>query len=372
MFRAFFVCTSVCRVLAFFCFGAEIILPAVGAAQQAQPKSAEAVTEKARKTYAEAIDWEKHGNTETAIRMFLLASKQDEGRCGACLSRAFNLAFNIGDYKDAESALRDLLPLAKSDMERAALSLRLGMTLQREGLSKKKDSCFSESCDEFKVGLQQDPKLSALHYGMGVSLAHLRQDDAARAEFNTFLQEDKDNGELHERARRFAERIELARAKMAPGFEVTTIDGQHIAMDSLQGKVVLIDFWATWCGPCREALPHMRDVVKKFAGQHFVAISISLDSDESKWKTFVSKNDMTWPQARDGGFNGQMSRSFSVDEIPATFSIDADGVLEDQHVGDANIDGKLKKMIARASELAAHKQEPASTENKAGKPADAN
>jgi len=53
---------------------------------------------------------------------------------------------------------------------------------------------------------------------------------------------------------------------------------------------------------------------------------------------------------RDGGFNGKVSTRFGVNAIPATFSIDADGVLEDQHVGDANIEGKLKKMIARAAE----------------------
>lgn len=65
---------------------------------------------------------------------------------------------------------------------------------------------------------------------------------------------------------------------------------------------------------------------------------------------------MTWTQARDGDFTGPMSTLFGVTAIPATFSIDADGVLEDQHVGDADIDGKLKKLIARANELAGSQQ----------------
>ena len=369
MLRAHFACTSVCALVVFFCLGIEIILPTVGAAQSVQPKSGEVVTEKARKTYAEAVAWEKRGDTETAIRTFLSANKQDDGHCVTCLNHAFNLAFKTGDYKDAENVLRDLLSLAHFDTDRAAIHLRLGTTLQREAVSKKKDSCFTESCDEFKVGLQQDPTLSLSHYGMGVSLAYLHQDDAARTEFNAFLREDKENEDLHERARRFAERVELARARMAPAFEITTIDGQHVTMDSLQGKVVLIDFWATWCGPCRQALPHMREVVRKFAGQPFVALSISLDSDENKWKAFVAKNEMTWLQTRDGGFNGATSQLFGVNAIPATFSIDADGVLEDQHVGDANIEGKLKKMIARANELAAHKQDALSAN---GKSVDAN
>ncbi|MDR3774643.1 MAG: TlpA disulfide reductase family protein [Terracidiphilus sp.] len=196
--------------------------------------------------------------------------------------------------------------------------------------------------------LALDPKMTGARYHWGVTLAHLHQDDAARAQFAAFLDGDRKNPALHERAERFLDRIDLARAVMAPPFMATTLDGQHISMDSLAGKVVLIDFWATWCGPCREALPHMQRIARKFDGQPLVVLSISLDSDETKWKSFVEKNGMTWLQVRDGGFNGAVAKKFGVNAIPATFSIDADGVLEDQHVGDADIEGKLKKMIARA------------------------
>ena len=88
-------------------------------------------------------------------------------------------------------------------------------------------------------------------------------------------------------------------------------------------------------------------------------LSVSLDSDEGKWKDFVAKNGMTWLQYRDGGFTGQIATQFGVNAIPATFSIDADGVLEDQHVGDAEIEGKLKKLIARAVDMANRQPQPA-------------
>jgi hypothetical protein len=86
-----------------------------------------------------------------------------------------------------------------------------------------------------------------------------------------------------------------------------------------------------------------------------VVLSISLDKDEKTWKEFVEKNGMSWPQYRDGGFGGQIARQFNVNAIPATFTIDADGVLEDQHVGDAEIEGKLKKLVARAADEAGRK-----------------
>jgi len=83
------------------------------------------------------------------------------------------------------------------------------------------------------------------------------------------------------------------RAQSWPALHGNHVDGRQISMDSLAGKVVLIDFWATWCGPCREALPHIQKIARKFDGQPLVVLSISLDSDEDKWKTFVAKNQMT-------------------------------------------------------------------------------
>jgi len=105
-----------------------------------------------------------------------------------------------------------------------------------------------------------------------------------------------------------------AAARLAPAFSVSTVDGRQISMDDLQGKVVLLDFWATWCGPCREALPHIRNVAKKFQGQPLVILSVSLDSDEER--EFIGKNEMNWPQYRDGGFTGPIARHNIAKPLP--------------------------------------------------------
>jgi peroxiredoxin len=143
-------------------------------------------------------------------------------------------------------------------------------------------------------------------------LARLKQDDAAKAQFEQYLELHTMDDPERQRIARYVVHPELARALMAPAFSVTTTEGQQISMDDLQGKVVLLDFWATWCAPCREALPHMRNVAKKFQGQPLVILSVSLDSDEGKWKEFIGKNEMTWPQYCDGGFTGPISKLFGV------------------------------------------------------------
>ena len=95
----------------------------------------------------------------------------------------------------------------------------------------------------------------------------------------------------------------------------------------------------------------MREIAKKFQDQPLVVLSVSLDDDEQKWKDFIAKNEMTWPQYRDGGFKGPVSKLFGVTAIPHTYTIDTDGVLQDEHIGDASIEGKLKKLLAQAREL---------------------
>jgi hypothetical protein len=95
----------------------------------------------------------------------------------------------------------------------------------------------------------------------------------------------------------------------------------------------------------------VKEIAHKFQAQPIVVVSISMDKDDAKWRDFVAHNAMTWMQYRDGYFEGPIAKMFAVNAIPATFTIDADGVLQDQHVGDAEIEGKIKKLIVRAQEV---------------------
>jgi len=223
--------------------------------------------------------------------------------------------------------------------------------LINEGMVRKKDDYLARAHEEIGRAIAAFANFTDALFIDGQLLARLQQEDAAKLRFAQFVKMSAANDPNHGRALRYINRPELARAKMSPAFPVTTMDGKQVSMDELQGKVVLLDFWATWCEPCREAMPHIRKVAKKFEGQPLVILSVSLDSDEQKWKEFVGKNEMTWPQYRDGGFTGPIATMFGVKSIPHTYTIDVDGVLQEEHIADSSVEGKLKKLLERAREL---------------------
>jgi thiol-disulfide isomerase/thioredoxin len=330
--------------LMFFC----ILTPVL-----AQEKTGEPTDEKARKTYENALKSLHERKTEWALDDFKKADKQDGGHCLACQKQMIKLGKELGEWKTAELGAEEIIAEAQTQGPKDAAIARyqLALVLMGEGLQKHKEEVFARAHDELGKALAAYPAFPDALYIDGRVLAQLKRDDECKASFEQFVKLKTADDPDRQRALRYIARPELARARMAPPFSVTTFDGQKVSMDDLQGKVVLLDFWATWCAPCREALPHIQKVAKKFQGEPLIILSVSLDAEEQKWKEFIAKNEMTWPQYRDGSFSGPIARMFGVNAIPHTFTIDADGVLQDEHIGDASIEGKLKKLIAHAREL---------------------
>jgi thiol-disulfide isomerase/thioredoxin len=317
----------------------------------AQEKNDGPSNEKAQKTYQEALRYLHDRENVQAFEGFKRADKQDGGHCVACQKQVIKFGVELEDWKAAEFAAQEMVAEAQGDRGTALAHYQFATVLMTEGMVRKKDEYLARAHEEIGKTIAAFANFPDALFIDGQLLARLQQDEAAKARFAQFVKMSSANDPNHGRALRYINRPELARAKMSPAFSVTTMDGKQVSMDELQGKVVLLDFWATWCEPCREAMPHIRKVAKKFEGQPLVILSVSLDSDEQKWKEFVGKNEMTWPQYRDGGFTGPIATMFGVKSIPHTYTIDVDGVLQEEHIGDSSVEGKLKKLLACAREM---------------------
>ncbi|MCZ6493151.1 MAG: thioredoxin-like domain-containing protein [Planctomycetota bacterium] len=116
--------------------------------------------------------------------------------------------------------------------------------------------------------------------------------------------------------------------KAFPNFTATDpVTGEKFALKDLRGKVVLIDFWATWCPPCIRELPNVKRTYKKYEDQGFEIVSISLDTDRRKFKSFVSRQRMDWYHVMDGGgWSTRLAKKYNIHSIPAMFLIDTEGV----------------------------------------------
>jgi thiol-disulfide isomerase/thioredoxin len=109
-----------------------------------------------------------------------------------------------------------------------------------------------------------------------------------------------------------------------------------------RGKVVLLDFWASWCGPCRSALPNLKRLQAVYGGADFVLISISEDDDESAWRAFVSGHAMTWPQRLDS--DGSLEQQYGVNALPTYVLLGRDGSLVQKIVGEAPAESIVERI----------------------------
>jgi len=110
----------------------------------------------------------------------------------------------------------------------------------------------------------------------------------------------------------------------------TALDGKKINLADMKGKVVLIDFWATWCGPCVGEMPNVKAAYDKYHAQGFEILGISLDEDKDALQKFLKKSEIPWPQYFDGKqWNNEISFRFGINGVPTEWLIDKKGILRD-------------------------------------------
>jgi len=116
---------------------------------------------------------------------------------------------------------------------------------------------------------------------------------------------------------------EVAVGKMAPDFQLKTLDGKTAKLSDYKGKAVLLNFWATWCAPCREEMTSMRALQTRLAGRPFVILLVNYGEAQARISEFVKRESLAFPILLDP--NQEAARAWRVRVLPSSFLVDADG-----------------------------------------------
>ena len=143
-----------------------------------------------------------------------------------------------------------------------------------------------------------------------------------------------------------------AREAYAPDFSIVTLSREFLELADLRGKVVVLDFWGTWCVPCVQAVPWLRGVQKRHAKDAFVLIGISSDNDEQQLRDFVNKNQMEWREHLDR--DRKLQRTYDVRAWPTYVVIDDEGIVRLRTTGTTLASSaRLEDEIRRQLKIAA-------------------
>jgi thiol-disulfide isomerase/thioredoxin len=149
-----------------------------------------------------------------------------------------------------------------------------------------------------------------------------------------------------EEARKIQEALAIDSA--FPDFDVKDLDGKPLKVANFKGKVVMIDFWATWCGPCVGEVPNVAAVYQKYHDKGFEIIGVSLDreGDKDKMISFTKEHNMPWPQFYDGKYwQNELSVKYGIRSIPATFLLDGSGKIIAKNVRGEALEPAVKKAL---------------------------
>ncbi len=284
----------------------------------------------------QAVEQSQFGD---AAGHFSRANHLRQDRCSECYVWLARIDMVEGKLDPALAEVDNAVTTAASAPERASAQLYRGIILGREG-----DLARAEVA--FKAASAEDPQCVECRFDLGFVLLKESKDAEGVQVLKTVAPEFSGTPRGREIQRFIADPSRI-RKNFAPEFSARLRNGEELNLDTLKGKVVLLDFWGTWCSACRVSLPQLRQLAARSDPAKVAIISIDEGDPQPKWDQFVQENGMTWSQVYDG--NRSLYRAFGVDAFPRYFVLSKDGIIVEQFKGwNQNGNATIADAIARA------------------------
>lgn len=292
---------------------------------------------------------------DLALDAFHKADKLSHHASAPAYFKMASVERKLGDFS---SALDDAKRAVKAAGENRSLAiqayiLRAMLLSQMSGKSTDKKLKYAE--DDLRQALALDNTQPITHFSLGMVLLKQGRDPEGVAEMNAFVSSPGADPNTVIEARRIIANPIRAREPFAPDFSFRTREDQSVSNASLRGKVVLLDFWGTWCPPCRESVPMLLDLRKRYKDKPFQLIGISSDNDEDVWNTFIEAQHMNWAEYID--LSGDVQEAFKIDSFPTYIVLDRDGVVRFRQAGvgdytQGDLEDAINKALKRAPDPA--------------------
>jgi thiol-disulfide isomerase/thioredoxin len=141
---------------------------------------------------------------------------------------------------------------------------------------------------------------------------------------------------------------DLTIGNQAPEIKISALDGTEATLSALKGKVVVLDIWTTWCGPCRQMIPHEREMVARLKDKPFALISISFDEKKETLRAFVAKENMPWTHWWNGEMDGGPMENWAVNQFPTIYVLDANGVIRHKDLRGDELEKAVNALLAES------------------------
>jgi Tfp pilus assembly protein PilF len=320
------------------------------AAQEGFHNPALETSEEFKQTFRHAGELARR-DPDAAIDEFKKAAKLRGDKCPECFQSIAQIYLRFGEYKKAAAAFRQAAELKPAN--EADLYNWLGVSLFH--LKDKKS--YEEAVVALKRAIElSNGKLVKVYYNLGCALIKAGKEKEGVAALKTYIEGEPSTAEA-EGARRMIANPSLVGEQFARAFNVKSSAGEELSLEKFKGKVVLLDFWAAWCGPCRVEMPEVKKIWKKYGGDQFVIVGVNLDSNRGAFEAYMKQEGLTWPQYYDGlGWGNKIVRLYGVSGIPQTVLIDREGIVRATGLRGGQLSSKIGELLKKAE-----KTDPAST-----------